>query len=55
MTAAIDYLWLLAVAGGPLLLAAAFIYALARQRRLSRSEKAAQSEATRELYRKDSR
>lgn len=50
----IDYLWLVAVAGGPLLLAAAFIYALLRQRRLTASERDAQLDAEDKLYgRKD--
>ncbi|WP_211930426.1 hypothetical protein [Ciceribacter sp. L1K23] len=50
----IDYLWLLAVAGGPLLLAGAFIYAILRQRRLTTKERADQVDAEDKLYgRKD--
>lgn len=49
-----EYLfWLLVVAGGPLLLAAAFAYALVRRRRLTAREKAAQHEAIDEIYHSD--
>lgn len=50
-----DYLWLFAVAGGPIILAGAILYALLRQRRLSKGEKDAQTRATRELYRQKDR
>ncbi len=50
MTAS-EYLWFFAVAGGPLVLALAIIYALLRRRRLSREEKAKRDERTRKLYR----
>jgi hypothetical protein len=43
-------LWLMVVAGGPILLALAIIYAISRKRRLSRSEKAAQTESVDRLY-----
>ncbi|MCT7377427.1 hypothetical protein [Chelativorans salis] len=46
-----NYLWLFAVAGGPAILAAAFIYALLKRRRLKREERKKRDEATRELYR----
>lgn len=46
-----DYLWFFAVAGGPVVLGAAFVYALLRRRRLSRREKAERDKKTRELYR----
>jgi len=45
-----EWLWLLVVAGGPLILGIAFGYALARKRYLSRSEQAVRDQATRELY-----
>jgi len=44
------FLWLLVLAGGPLLLAIAIIYALLTRRRLSREEKEAQINATEHLY-----
>jgi hypothetical protein len=44
------FLWLLVVAGGPLLIAIVIIYALLTRRRLSRREKAAQINATEHLY-----
>lgn len=46
----IEYVWLIAIVGGPLVLAAAFIYALMRQRRLTRGERQAQARATKALY-----
>ncbi|MDN2564890.1 hypothetical protein N1F89_01530 [Aquibium sp. A9E412] len=46
-----QWLWFLAVAGGPVILGVAFAYALFRRRRLSRREAEAQREATREVYR----
>ncbi|MCL6705426.1 hypothetical protein M8R20_00290 [Pseudomonas sp. R2.Fl] len=51
----IDFLWLLAVAGGPLLLAAAFVYAIFRQRRLSSGERRRQHVAENELYHREDR
>lgn len=44
------FLWLLVVAGGPLLLAILFGYALLRRRRLSRSERTAQKQGTRDVF-----
>jgi hypothetical protein len=46
----IDFLWLLAVAGGPILLGAALVYAILRQRRLTSSERRRQLGAEDELY-----
>jgi hypothetical protein len=43
-------LWLMAVAGGPIVLAAVIIYVRMRARRFGPAEKAAQDRATRELY-----
>lgn len=45
-----DYLWFFAVGIAPFLVAAAIIYARLRQRRLTRREKDARDEKTRELY-----
>jgi hypothetical protein len=45
-----EYLWLLAVAGGPVVLALAILYARTHQRRLSAEEKAEQKQAIREQY-----
>jgi hypothetical protein len=42
--------WLLVVAGGPIIIAAAFLYAYMNRRRLTRQEKAEQHEAVQELY-----
>lgn len=47
--------WLFAVVGGPLLLAVAFVYALARRRKLTRAEREQSDRATRELYGKPKR
>jgi hypothetical protein len=44
------FLWLLVVAGGPLLIAVVIVYALFTRRRLSPREKQAQTEATERLY-----
>lgn len=48
-----EFLWLVAVAGGPILLAIVVAYALVRNRRRSRtrSEERAGDQATRDLYR----
>ncbi|TWH01118.1 hypothetical protein L598_000100000990 [Mesorhizobium sp. J18] len=46
----IDYLWLFAVAAGPLILGIALGFALARRRYLSPGEQAMRDRATRELY-----
>ena len=45
-----DYLWFFAVGIAPFLVAAVIIYALLRRRRLTRAERAARDEKTRELY-----
>jgi hypothetical protein len=45
-----DYLWLFAVAGGPIILAGALIWALLRQRRLTPREQQRGDEATKRLY-----
>lgn len=49
----IETLWLFAVGLGPVLLAAAFIYALMRRRRLSRREMVERSEAMDDLFERD--
>lgn len=50
----IEFLWLLAVTAGPLLLGGALVYAILRQRRLSASERRWQQAAEDKLYhRKD--
>ena len=49
------YLWLLVVAGGPLLFALAIAYAMIRSRRLTRSERQARHEAVEDMYQKDDR
>ena len=46
-----DGLWLFAVAGGPVILAAALVYALMRQRRRSPAEQKEADRKTEELYR----
>lgn len=51
----IDYLWLFAVIAGPLILGGVLVYALLRQRRLTGGEERAQTQATREMFDKDSR
>ncbi|MDF1609378.1 hypothetical protein PZ897_14430 [Hoeflea sp. YIM 152468] len=45
-----NLLWFLVVAVGPLLLAAAMVYALLRKRRLSREEKIRRDKKTAELF-----
>lgn len=50
-----NLLWFFAVAIGPFLLGAAIVFALMRQRRLSRGEKVAQNEKIAELYDEDRR
>lgn len=47
-----DNLWFFAVAIGPVLLGAAVVYAMMRQRRLSRPEQTQQDHAVQELYEK---
>ena len=49
----IETLWLFAVGLGPVLLGAAFIYALMRKRRLSGREKIAREEAMDDLFEKN--
>ncbi|MCY1665978.1 hypothetical protein [Rhizobium sp. SL86] len=51
----IDNLWFVAVAIGPVLLGAAFIYAMMRRRRLTRPEELRQDAAIQDLYEKPSR
>lgn len=48
-----DYLWLIVVMLGPILLGGAIVFAVMRQRRLSGRERSNQDAATRELYQKD--
>lgn len=48
-----NYLWLIVVMLGPVLLGVAIFYGMMRQRRLSSREQTASDAATRELYRKD--
>ncbi len=46
-------LWFAAVAIGPVILAAAMIYAIMRKRRFSRAEQIERDRKTRELYTED--
>lgn len=46
-----EFLWLLLVAAGPVLLGAAAAYALLNRRRLTPGEKSAQKRGTERLYR----
>lgn len=48
-----EFLWFLVVAGGPLVLLIAIIYAVLTRRRKSVGEAAAQRQATRHLYEDD--
>ncbi|MCV0397931.1 MAG: hypothetical protein K5872_10510 [Rhizobiaceae bacterium] len=48
-----DILWFIAVAGGPVLLAVLFGYALWNKRRLTPAEKAARHDAIEQLYDED--
>lgn len=50
-----DILWFLAVAGGPVVLGGAILYATIRSRRLSPAEKERRSEAIRDLYKNENR
>lgn len=50
MMATENILWLLVVAGGPLLLAILIGYALLRKRRLTRGERAARARGTRDVF-----
>ncbi|WP_187969406.1 hypothetical protein [Aquibium microcysteis] len=45
-----NILWLLVVAGGPVLIAILIGFALMRKRRLSRTERAAQARGTRDVF-----
>ncbi|MCT8992088.1 hypothetical protein NYR54_17640 [Chelativorans sp. SCAU2101] len=45
-----DYLWFFTVGIAPFLVAFVIIYALLKRRRLSREEREARDEKTRELY-----
>lgn len=47
------FLWLLVVAGGPLLIALALAYGMMRSRRLTGAEKRAREDAIEHLYGKD--
>lgn len=49
-----NYLWLFTVGLGPFILAAFFIWALLRRRRLSAIEKARSHRGTEEVYREQS-
>lgn len=49
------FLWLLVVAGGPILIALALAYGMMRSRRLTRSEEQAREDAIERLYEKDDR
>ena len=53
MDAMEDYLWLFAVAGGALLLGAALVYGVLRQRPLSASEQDRQKKRVRSFYGKE--
>jgi hypothetical protein len=44
------FMWILVVAGGPILLGCAIAYAMFNSRRLSRHENERRDEATRDLY-----
>lgn len=48
-----EFLWFLAVAGGPLVILIAIVYAVLHRRRKSVGEAAAQRQATRRLYEED--
>ncbi|TPP07355.1 hypothetical protein FJQ55_15355 [Rhizobium glycinendophyticum] len=48
-----NFLWLVAVMIGPLLLGGAIVYGLMRQRRLTPNEMKRSDMATRELYERD--
>jgi hypothetical protein len=48
-----NFLWLLIVAGGPLLLALVMAFALIRRRRAGPAERQARQAATRRLYDED--
>jgi hypothetical protein len=50
-----NFLWLLLVVGGPVVIAIAIVYAFTRSRRLTPEERAAQERGTEELYRSDRR
>ncbi len=45
-------MWLLVVAGGPIILAVALIYAIMRRRRRGRAEQRESDRATEKLYRR---
>ncbi len=45
-----DYLWLIAVAAGPIILGGAILYALMRSRRLSPAERQDRHAAMQKLY-----
>lgn len=49
-----EWLWLLIVAGGPVLIAVVLAFALMRRRQLSTGERIAQRRATRREYERDS-
>jgi hypothetical protein len=47
-----NFLWMLAIAGGPIVLGAVLGYVLLTRRRLSPREEATRDEATKALYQK---
>jgi hypothetical protein len=49
------FLWLLVVAGGPLLIALALAYGMMRSRRLTRGEERAREDAIERLYNEEGR
>lgn len=49
------FLWLLVLAGGPLLIALALAYGMMRSRRLTRGEKRAREDAIERLYDEEDR
>lgn len=50
-----DIFWFIAVAGGPIILGGAILYATLRSRRLTRAEKQDRSEAIQDLYNNENR
>ena len=50
-----DYLWLFATLGGAAIIGITLIYGIARQRRLSQTEKNAQDHKVKEMYEKRDR
>jgi len=50
-----DYLWLFATLGGAAIIGIALVYGVARQRRLSRTEKNAQDRKVQQMYKEGDR